>query len=90
MVRGTVPAPAVPALIDAYRAATADPPPAIVWTELLTTATGSVAIVTTWRDREALEEMLASGQEPLARRLVREAGGEPTVEIFDLSATASP
>lgn len=34
--------------------------------------------------------MVATGEEPFARRLIREAGGEPTAEFFDVleSSTA--
>jgi hypothetical protein len=28
--------------------------------------------------------MLASGEEPFARRLIREAGGTPDVQIYDI------
>lgn len=64
-------------------------PPALVTTYLLSEPGGEVAIATVWRDRAALDEMLASGEEPLARRLIREAGGEPRAQFFDVLATSS-
>lgn len=41
-------------------------------------------LVTVWRSREDLEDYLASVEEPFARRLFREAGGMPEVEIFEV------
>jgi hypothetical protein len=44
----------------------------------------TMAIATVWNSREDLDAMLASGEEPLARRLLREAGGEPQATFFDI------
>ena len=41
-------------------------------------------IVTVWRSREDLDAYLASVEEPFARRLLREAGGDPEVDVFEL------
>jgi len=41
-------------------------------------------IVTVWRSREDLDAYLASVEEPFARRLFREAGGKPEVDIFEV------
>jgi hypothetical protein len=41
-------------------------------------------IVTVWRDRADLDAYLASVDEPFARRLLREAGGVPEVDVFEL------
>jgi hypothetical protein len=64
-------------------------PPAIVETSLLADESGDVAIATVWRDRATLDAMLATGEEPFARRLLREAGGEPRAEFFDILATST-
>jgi hypothetical protein len=32
--------------------------------------------------------MRGSGQEPLAHRLIREAGGSPTVEVLEVAAAS--
>ena len=47
-----------------------------------------MGIVTVWASRQDLEAMLASGEEPFARRLIRKAGGTPQVRIFDVEATS--
>jgi hypothetical protein len=62
------------------------PPPAIERTILLRDG-DEISIVTTWRSREALEATIASPEEPLARRLIREAGGTPTIRVFDVVVT---
>jgi hypothetical protein len=90
VVRGSV----EPARLDEIRlpyesAITAGLPPAIVATYLLTEPNRDVAIATVWRDRAALEAMVASGEEPLARRLIREAGGEPKAEFLDVIAAST-
>lgn len=61
-------------------------PPEIRQTFLLAGEDGTMAIATVWRGREDLDAVLASGQEPLARRLLREAGGEPEARFFDILA----
>lgn len=60
------------------------PPPGIRETFLLVGEDDELAIATLWESREALDAMRASGEEPFARRLLREAGGEPTVRFFDV------
>lgn len=70
-------------IAEAYRAAVAEGlGPAIEETFLLGADGGRVTIVTVWRRRADLEAMLASGDEPLARRLIREAGGTPGVTVY--------
>jgi len=61
-------------------------PPTIDHTYLLRGEAGSVAIVTVWKDRRDLDAMLLSGEEPFARRLIREAGGGPAAQFFDIVA----
>jgi len=41
-------------------------------------------IVSTWRSRADLDAYLTSVDEPFARRLLRQAGGEPVVRILDV------
>lgn len=41
-------------------------------------------IVTLWRNRADLDAYLAGSAQPFASRLLRAAGGEPEVEIFEL------
>ena len=50
---------------------------------------GTVAIVSVWRDRADLDAMLKSGEEPFARRLIREADAEPRAEFFDIRASST-
>jgi hypothetical protein len=59
-------------------------PPAIVRTQLLRGEDGVVAIATLWRDRSDLDAMRATGEEPFARRVLREAGGTPRAAFFDV------
>ena len=90
LVRGTVAGERLHEVTDPYRAALGgDPPPAIAATYLLTGIDGSVAIATFWHDRADLDAMIATGEEPFARRLIREAGGAPTAEFFDVAAAAT-
>src|SRR5688572_4676280 len=59
-------------------------PPAIRQTFLLVGEDETMAIATVWSSREDLDAMLASGEEPFARRLLREAGGNPKAKFFDI------
>ena len=45
-----------------------------------------MSIVTVWTRREDLEATIASNEEPFARRLIRQAGGTPSVRIFEVVA----
>jgi heme-degrading monooxygenase HmoA len=49
----------------------------------------TMAIATVWNSREDLNSYIASVDEPLARRLLREAGGEPQVRFFDIQVEAT-
>jgi hypothetical protein len=49
----------------------------------------TMAIASVWHSRQGLEAMLATGEEPTARRLLREAGGVPEVTFFDVLVEAS-
>jgi heme-degrading monooxygenase HmoA len=61
-----------------------DLPPAIRKTYLLATEDGTVAIATVWRSREDLDVVRSGPEEPFARRVLREAGGDPRAEFFDV------
>jgi hypothetical protein len=88
IVSGDVAADRRAALGEAYHAATSGGlPPAIERTYLAADAE-SVSVITVWRSRQDLDAMLASGEEPLARRLIREAGATPSVRILELMARA--
>jgi heme-degrading monooxygenase HmoA len=70
-----------------YRAAIAGGlPPGLTDTMLLRGEDGRVTIVSVWATRADLDAMRASGNEPLARRLIREAGGTPEVGIHEVLA----
>ena len=89
IVRGEVDPSRLEALVAAYVAGIrAGTPPAIVATYLATGDGTSVAILTLWRDRSDLQAMATSGEEPFARRLIREAGGEPVVEFLDVAGSS--
>ena len=63
-------------------------PPGIAETMLLRDG-DEVSVLTTWRTREDLQATIGSPEEPLARRLIREAGGVPSVRIFEVIERAS-
>lgn len=65
-------------------------PPELRQTFLVVADDDTMAIVTVWHRREDLEEMLASGEEPFARMLLREAGGQPEARFFDIRAEGPP
>ena len=62
------------------------PPPEIERTMLLRDG-DELSIVTTWRSRADLEATMTSPEEPLARRLIREAGGTPSIRVFEVVVT---
>ena len=64
-------------------------PPAIRETFLLVGDEDDImAIATVWHRREDLERVRSSGEEPFARRVLREAGGEPEARFFEIAAEA--
>jgi hypothetical protein len=65
-------------------------PPEIRQTFLLVGEDDTIAVATVWNSREDLDAMLASGEEPFARRLLREAGGKPEATFFDIQVEAPP
>jgi hypothetical protein len=89
IVRGVVPDDQVARIREAYEAAIEQGlPDGIEATYLVGGDGGAVAILTVWRDRAVLDAMRATGQEPLARRLIREAGGQPSAEFLEVLAAA--
>jgi heme-degrading monooxygenase HmoA len=75
---------------DAYRnTVDAGLPPAIRETFLLVADDGSVAIATIWNSREALDQVRRAPEEPFARRVLREAGGDPQAQFFEVVAEAA-
>jgi hypothetical protein len=73
----------------AYSEAVAEGLPAEIRETFLVADGETMAIATVWHSRQDLDAMLASGAEPLARRLLREAGGDPEARFFDIHAEAS-
>jgi hypothetical protein len=70
---------------DPYREAIKDGlPPELEETFLLKGDISRLAIVSVWRRRADLDAMLTSGEEPFARRLIRNAGGEPEVAVYEV------
>jgi hypothetical protein len=63
-------------------------PPVIRETFLLVADDGTVAIATLWNSREALDAVRLGPEEPFARRVLREAGGDPEAQFFDVVAGA--
>lgn len=75
-----------PGLVKEYEAGTAAGlPPGIEQTFLLR-RDDDIGVLTVWATREDLEAMIATGEEPFARRLIRSAGGAPEVQVFDVVA----
>ena len=63
-------------------------PPSLRQTFLLLGEDDTVAIASVWHRREDLDALLASGEEPFARRLLREAGGEPEARFYEILVEA--
>ncbi|MDG4892716.1 hypothetical protein P9272_03835 [Mesorhizobium sp. WSM4976] len=85
IVEGDVALEQIPALIEAYKnLIDSGLPPSIVQSFLVQRSHDHVAIITVWRTREDLQAMIDSGGEPVARRLIREAGGQPQANFHDV------
>lgn len=75
---------------DPYREGLRDgPPPTLEETFLLRGDGNRMAILSVWHRRADLDALLASGEEPFARRLIREAGGTPDVAIYEIAYRAT-
>ena len=91
LVTGTVEPDRVHEVADPYRESLAvGPPDFLEETFLLRPDAGELAILSVWHRRADLDAMLASGEEPFARRLIREAGGTPEATFFEVLARAEP
>ena len=62
--------------------------PGVRQTFLLVGEDDTMAVATVWHSREDLDAYIASVEEPLARRILREAGGQPDVRFFDIQVEA--
>ncbi|HEX7173185.1 MAG TPA: hypothetical protein VF365_11350 [Candidatus Limnocylindria bacterium] len=90
IVTGNVPEDRLAELERAYRELMRDGvPPMLEDSFLLRANDGRVAIASLWRRRADLDAMLASGEEPPARRLIRTHGGEPEVTLWEPLVRAS-
>ncbi|MGH2489739.1 MAG: hypothetical protein ACRDFR_09015 [Candidatus Limnocylindria bacterium] len=90
LVTGRIPAERVDEVTDPYRQALKDgPPPTLEETFLLRHEGEEIGILSVWRRCIDLDDMLASGEEPFARRLIREAGGTPEVKIYEIVSRAT-
>ena len=88
-VQGTVEPDRVTEVRAEYEAALAPGlPPGLMETFLAQSEPGHIAIITVWASQGDLDTMIASGQEPLARRLIREAGGLPELTVLTVIATS--
>jgi hypothetical protein len=65
-----------------------DLPSAIRETFLLAAEDGTMAVATVWRSREDLDVVRSAPDEPFARRVLREAGGDPKAEFFEIVSEA--
>lgn len=74
-------------VVEAYESGLSGEKPAAILATYLARESDVVSVVTVWRDRAALDAMIASG-EPFARRLLREAGGEPEAHFLDVLAAS--
>lgn len=95
LVTGDIPTHRVEALEEAYRELVRGGlGPALEDTFLVKAAGDRVGILSLWHRRADLDALLASGEEPPARRLIRTHGVEPEVTIWEVvirgSAVAGP
>jgi hypothetical protein len=85
----------VSATVDAEREAelvrgfreitTGDTPDGLLRTELLRGPHGQWRIQTLWRDRAALDSMRRGPEPPVAPRLFRQVGAEPSLEVYEVA-----
>ena len=95
LVTGDIPLNRIEALEEAYRELLhGGLPPTLEDTLLVKAAGDRVGILSLWHRRADLDALLASGEKPPARRLIRKHGGEPEVTIWGVlirgSAVAGP
>ena len=74
-------------LLDGFRRLTADSTPdGLIRSELLRGQEGHWRIQTTWRDREAVIALRASGEPPAAMRLLDSVGATHSHDVFTVEA----
>lgn len=90
LVTGDVEPDRVAEVAETYRKALeGGTPPDLEETFLLAGAAGQVGVLSVWHRRADLDAMLASGEEPFARRLIRSAGGTPEVTVYEIMVRAT-
>jgi len=91
LVTGRVRAERVDEVTDPYRQALRDGPPPDLEETFLLRREGEeeIGILSVWHRRADLDAMLASGEGPFARRLIRSAGGTPEVRIYEIVSRAA-
>ncbi|TAL13125.1 MAG: hypothetical protein EPO00_00880 [Chloroflexota bacterium] len=83
-VTGTVAADRQASLVEQFRAGVAAGLPPAIASTMLVRDGDDVGILSVWRDADDLRAMIATAEEPFARRVIREAGGTPSVRIFEV------
>lgn len=75
---------------DEYKERTVQLPPQMIQTFLLQDTADQTLwrIISVWKSREALDEMRSSGETPAGVVMFRNAGVEPNLSIFNVSAFA--
>ncbi len=90
LVTGYVEPDRVAEVAETYRKALqSGTPPDLEETFLLGASDGRVGVLSVWYRRADLDAMLASGEDPFARRLIQNAGGTPEVAIYDIVVRAT-
>jgi hypothetical protein len=90
VVTGRLPPDRMIELEAAYREVLRDGvPPTLEETFLLRTTDDRVAILSIWHRRADLDALLASGEEPPARRMIRTHGGEPEATFWEVVVRGS-
>jgi hypothetical protein len=85
LVTGDIPADRVEPLEAAYRdLVEGGLGPALEDTFLIKAGRSRHGILSIWHRRADLDALLASGEEPPARRLIRTHGGDPQVTIWEV------
>ena len=90
-VDAVVPAAREAELIEGFRRVTAaSRPDGLIRSELLRGPEGHWRIQTTWRDREAVIALRASGEPPAASRLLDSVGATHTHDVFTVEESHQP
>ena len=90
-VDAVVPADREAELIEGFRRmTTAQSPDGLIRSELLRGQEGHWRIQTTWRDREAVIALRASGEGPAAMRLLDSVGASHTHTVFTVTDSHTP